>query len=286
MPKISVLTPIYSPQELHLRIAIESILNQTFKDFEFIILNDCPEDIKSESIVYSYKDERIIYLKNEQNLGISASRNKLISLAKGKYLAIFDHDDISLPLRLATQNEYLDTHKDCGVVGSFYTTISKNKNQIKTYPINHDEIKKAMLSGMSVLHTSLMIRKSILTKHNISYKQQFFPAEDYAFCGDLIDKTTFHNIPEVLVKYRNHKQNTSSKNSELMRTQDLAIKKILRQKHNKLWQEIEVNKTTITRSKLFNIIPTITTKEKANLKKYYLLGFIPFYTTRTKTTYI
>ena len=286
MPKISVLTPIYKTNEKFLRLAIESILSQTYKDFELIILDDCPNDKNSQKIVLSYKDKRIRYLKNKQNLGISQSRNKLISLAKGEYLAIFDHDDISLPKRLEEECKYLDANKECGAVGCFYKTLTRNKKQIKTFPINNEDIKKSMLNGMSMLHTSLMIRKSVLQKHNITYKQEFFPAEDYAFCGELMEKTILHNIPQILVKYRNHKQNTSSKYSELMRSKDLIIKNILRKKHPNLWLEIEINKTTIKRTKLFNIIPIMTTKEKTGLKKHHLLGFIPLYTTRTKTTYI
>ena len=102
MPKVSVLMPVYKTEETHLKEAISSILNQTIKDFEFLILDDCPEDNR-EKIVKSFDDKRIRYLKNEQNRGITSSRNKLFDIAKGEYLAIFDHDDISLPERLEKQ---------------------------------------------------------------------------------------------------------------------------------------------------------------------------------------
>ena len=100
MPKVSVLTPLYNTNPSFLKEMIESILNQTFKDFEFLLLNDSPENKELKKIVESYNDRRIIYLENEKNLGISKSRNKLLELAKGEYIAIFDHDDISLPERL------------------------------------------------------------------------------------------------------------------------------------------------------------------------------------------
>ena len=93
MPKISVLMPVYKTPEAYLKAAIESILAQTFGDFEFLILDDCPQDDR-QKIVESYGDKRIKYIKNPQNMGISAARNKLIDLAKGEYLAVFDHDDI------------------------------------------------------------------------------------------------------------------------------------------------------------------------------------------------
>ena len=94
MTKVSVLMPVYKTNEQYLREAIASILNQTFTDFEFLILDDCPNDTR-ERIVKPYEDKRIKYSINEKNLGISASRNKLIEMAQGEYLAIFDHDDIS-----------------------------------------------------------------------------------------------------------------------------------------------------------------------------------------------
>ena len=83
--------PVYKTNEAHLREAIESILNQTFTDFEFLILDDCPDDDR-EAIVKSYKDKRIKYSKNDKNLGITPSRNKLIEMSQGEYLAVFDHD--------------------------------------------------------------------------------------------------------------------------------------------------------------------------------------------------
>lgn len=106
MPKVSALMSSYKTPEAYLRAAIERILVRTFKNFEFLILDDCQTDDR-EQIVKSYADKRIKYAKNPQNMGISASRNKLIDLSRGEYLAIFDHDDISLPTRLEKEVAYL-----------------------------------------------------------------------------------------------------------------------------------------------------------------------------------
>jgi glycosyltransferase involved in cell wall biosynthesis len=117
-PAVSVVMPIYNnTQEEFLREAISSILSQTFTDFEFLILNDSPDNTKLDNIVKSFHDKRIRYYKNKKNLGISGSRNKLIELAKGEFLAIFDHDDISLPDRLEKQVEFLNAHPEIGVCG-------------------------------------------------------------------------------------------------------------------------------------------------------------------------
>ena len=98
--KVSVLTPIYRTDESFLREAIESVLGQTFGDFELLLLDDCPEDSR-EKVVRSYDDPRIVYRRNDRNLGIAESRNRLVEMAKGEYLAVFDHDDVCRPDRLA-----------------------------------------------------------------------------------------------------------------------------------------------------------------------------------------
>ena len=107
MPKVSVLFPVYNTNETFLRAAIESVLAQTFTDFEFIIVNDASSDPNVEKTVKSYTDERIRYYANEHNLGISLTRNKLLDLAVGEYLAIMDHDDVSLPTRFEKQVDFV-----------------------------------------------------------------------------------------------------------------------------------------------------------------------------------
>ena len=118
MPVISVIMPVYNTKEKFLREAVESILNQTFTDFEFIIINDGSDSI-TEDIILSYKDLRIKYLKNEQNLGIVQSLNKAVKTAKGKYIARMDADDISMPHRLEKQYEFMENHPQCGVCGTY-----------------------------------------------------------------------------------------------------------------------------------------------------------------------
>ena len=99
MPRVSVLMPVYNTKPEQLREAMDSILAQTFGDFEFLILNDRSTDPQVEEVVKSYSDPRIVYAVNERNLGISGARNRLLDMAQGEYLVVMDHDDISLPER-------------------------------------------------------------------------------------------------------------------------------------------------------------------------------------------
>lgn len=262
MPKVSVLTPIYNTNPVHLRECIESILNQTFTDFEFLIINDSPENTELDDIVSSYKDKRIKYIKNPQNIGISASRNKLLKYAKGDYLAIFDHDDISVPDRLKMEVEILDNNPEIGVVSGWMRFFGKDKFVWKT-PENDVDIRINMTQNCCVAHTASMIRKSVLKNNNIQYEENFSPSEDYKLWARLIDVTNFYNIQKVLVKYRTHKNMTTICQKEKMHNAWRAISLELRNKYPAyytMFKEQEGKTGTIFRLRLFGFIPILKIK--------------------------
>ena len=264
MTKVSVLTPIYNTNPTHLRQMIESILNQTFQDFEFLILNDSPQNKEPEKIVKEYNDKRIKYFKNETNLGISDSRNKLLELAQGEYLAIFDHDDISLPTRLEKEVEILDKNPDIGVVSSNIKVIETNKPS--RFPQNNIDIKINLVTrGCVLAHSASMIRKKVLIENQINWEKDFSPCEDYMLFGRLIGKTMFYCIKEVLLLYRAHNNNTSHTKSELMKDKELLIK-------NFLAKEYPIFNRSYRKYLLFGHIPLL---KKTAKHKYYLFGFIP-----------
>lgn len=279
MPKVSVLMPVYKTNEKYLREAIESILNQTYRDFEFLILDDCPNDTR-ESIVKSYNDERIKYFKNEVNLGISKTRNKLIGLSSGEYLAVFDHDDISLPTRFEKEVEYLDSHPDVGVVSCNFKTLIKQKET--SLPNNDEDIKLGLMSGCVILHPASMIRKSVLIDNNIRYEEEFSPAEDYMMWCRLIKYTKFHNIKEILFNYRDHTQNiTHTQNAKMLKV-DILIKSIIKKEYEDLYNNFLSLSKQIYYFKLFNLIPIITIEKLNRKTSIYLFNKIPLLSTKTK----
>ena len=140
-PKVSVLMPIYNTPIEHLKESIESILNQTFTDFEFLILNDSPDNQALDEFVNSFDDKRIRYFKNEKNRGIEYSTNFLIKQAKGQYLAIFDHDDISLPERLEKEVDFLDENPDYGVISGQFEVFGV-ENWTSKNPLTDVELKE------------------------------------------------------------------------------------------------------------------------------------------------
>lgn len=279
MPKVSVLMPVYKTNEKYLRDAIESILNQTFEDFEFLILDDCPEDDREE-IVKSYQDERIKYYKNEKNLGITPSRNKLIDMAKGEYLAVFDHDDISLPERLEKEVSYLDEHPECGVVGCKTQRMSNGKQSQN--PTNDHEIKLALMRVCAIAHPCSMIRKSFLTENNIRYEEEFSPSEDYALWCRLIPYTKFHNLnDEVLFLYRDHAENTSHKQEDKMHKATLSIWAFVKAENPALYEEFLLKAKHTTRIRLFGFIPLFTIIKQANRTKVFLFEKIPLFASKS-----
>ena len=268
--KVSVLTPIYRTNESYLRVAIESVLAQTFADFELLLLDDCPEDGR-EAVVKSYDDPRIVYLKNERNLGISASRNKLIDLAKGEYLAVFDHDDICRPERFAKQVAYLDAHPECGVVGG-WTKPSFGKPN--TYPESDHAIKIAMMNGASVWHPASMIRKSSLVEAKARYEDEYTPVEDYMLWMRLLPHVGFHNLQEVVLDYRWHETNTSVVRKRELDEQVARVRAWAKVHLPELWAEYEFRRETERRLRIFGI-PVLKVRSSVRETVFRLFDRIP-----------
>lgn len=277
-PKVSVLTPIYNTPHKYLREMIESIQNQTFADFEFLILNDSPDNKEIENIVLEYAkhDRRIKYSKNDKNMGITPSRNKLLDMARGEYIAIFDHDDISLPSRLEREVEILDKNPEIGAVSGFLQFFQcKNDGFIHKCPEFDHEIRCAFTDNCYFPHTASMLRKSVLDKNNIRYEQFFTPCEDYQLWNRLMDKTRFYCIQDVLVKYRAFDGNTSHSQRNIMNRNSEAIRLDIRNRYPVYytdWLRSAKRPYTIFRLRLWRI-PLLKVKNNT----IYLFEFIPLF---------
>lgn len=274
-PKVSVLTPIYNTNPTHLREMIESILAQTFSDFEFLILNDSPDNKEIEKIVLAYakRDKRIKYSKNSKNMGITSSRNKLLKIAAGEYLAIFDHDDISVPTRLEQEVKYLDSHQYIGVVSGWIQDFGLS-TFLHSSPEFDTDIRIAMTDNCCVWHTAAMVRKSLLVDNNIEYEEFYSPAEDYRLWARLMNITQFYNIQEVLVKYRTFVEQTSFKQKSRMDVGHRAVQLEIINKfpaYYDAWLKSDLC-TTRFRLSLFGL-PLLKIKHNRVL----LFGFIPIF---------
>jgi glycosyltransferase involved in cell wall biosynthesis len=206
-PTISVVMPVYNTGS-YLHDSINSILQQTFTDFEFIIINDGSTD-NSEEIILSYKDPRIRYYKNEKNEGLIFSLNRGLEIAKGKYIARLDGDDICSSQRLEKQKEWLENNTTFAVVGSTITFIDEHSNKIGEWKLDQlttspAAIKRAMAKENCLAHPSTMIRSELIKKMQYAPYQKH--TEDYdLWLRILADGGLIAKMPEKLLLYRVHK---------------------------------------------------------------------------------
>lgn len=233
-PIVSAIMPTYNRKE-YLREAIESILNQTFKDFELIIVDDGSTDGSLELIKnFQKKDSRIILIQNDNPGGISRATNEGIKKSRGKYIAKMDSDDVSLPNRFKKQVNFLEKHPDIGACGSWVKTIGENEGNTWQLPTDHDSIKCTMLFCGAIANPTNMIRRSVFFDLGYWYDETCFAAEDYEFWTRIVNKVKLANIPEVLLLYRLHPTNTfssdntkhfeSTKNTRLRQIKTLGLK--------------------------------------------------------------
>lgn len=212
-PLVSVIMPTYNTPEPLLKSAIESILAQTYKNFEFIIIDDGSINNDFE-IIKSYEDERISAYQNVHNSGLPYTLNRAISLSKGKYIARMDSDDISLPKRLEEMVKFLEKNKDIDIAGSYYREFGSRHRLVKVERYN-EIIRPTMILTCPFCHPSIVFRKSSIQKYNIKYSNEE-KAEDYNLwvkCS-LNKEIVFANLDKVLLKYRIHGEQLTIKNKD------------------------------------------------------------------------
>ena len=231
MVMVSVLMPVFNVQE-YLVESIDSIINQTYTDFEFYIINDGSSD-RSEEIILRYTDPRIKYIKNESNQGYIKCLNQAIELVDSKYIIRMDSDDIAMPTRIEKQVAYMEDNPGVVVCGSsrinFYPEA--NRKEVLMHAItDKKELFVNSIFNTSLHHPSVIIRTEILKKYNIRYKEKYYFAEDKALWLDLSEYGELANIGEALLRYRIHYNQVSylykhrQKSNSVDRTFDFLTK--------------------------------------------------------------
>ncbi|NDK54535.1 glycosyltransferase family 2 protein [Pontibacter fetidus] len=205
MPEITVLMPVYNAEKF-LAVAIDSILQQSFSDLELLIIDDGSTD-NSVAIVQSYTDNRIRLVRNERNLGITATLNKGITLATTDLIARMDADDISLPERLRKQYEFMQAYPECCLVGSRTATISEEGSIRWEDKPESDYTYYNLTFFCAIYHPSVMYRKSIIEAAGM-YKLPY--AEDYELWCRLARQHKLHVLPDILLHYRLNSNSTST----------------------------------------------------------------------------
>lgn len=201
-PQISVLMPAYNAAKF-IEESIKSILNQTFKDFELIIVDDASQDNTWKIITrLAKKDSRMRIYRNRYNLYIAGNRNRLLTLARGEFIAWQDADDISMPTRLAKQYEFLKPNKDVGIVGAYLQFFDGVKSlSIRKYLLEDSSLRRTIFRFSPVAQPVAMIRKECFVYAGL-YNLNYPPAEDLDMSFRIGRKYKFANLPEVLLRYR------------------------------------------------------------------------------------
>src|SRR3989339_83604 len=206
-PKASVLMSVYNGAK-YLREAIDSILNQTYPDFEFIIINDRSTD-NTEEIIKSYRDPRVRLINNEKNIGIGDTLNRGLELAQGEYIARMDADDVSLPGRLSAQVKFMDRNPDLGASGTWVRVIGGEKTFVWKYQTQPDRVKAAMLFHCHMAHPSVILRHQLIIQHSLAYSADEV-TEDFGLWSRAVKYLKIANLGQVLLLYRVHGDNRSS----------------------------------------------------------------------------
>jgi glycosyltransferase involved in cell wall biosynthesis len=221
-PKVSVLMPVYNGEQ-YIEQSIQSILNQSFQDFELLVLDDGSAD-NTVSVIESIKDNRVRLFQNTENKGIVYSRNRLFDLAKANYLAFLDSDDISLPNRLEAQVSYLDNNQQCGLCGTWTDVIDKNDTTLLHWSFyqNHEDIIIEFLFGNHLVTSSVMLNKNAIPIPLI-FDPNYPVAEDYKLWVDISHNSNLHIIPQTLTLYREHSAGISKLENKLINERIFAV---------------------------------------------------------------
>lgn len=219
---VSVLLPAYNA-EAYIAQSIQSILNQTYNNLELIVINDGSTD-GTEKIIASFKDSRIVLINNKENEGLVAVLNKGIAHCKGEFIARMDADDWAYPTRISKQLSYLLKNKLVGICGCNIELWDGNQILDRwLFPTMDEEIKASLLFKCSFAHPTVMYRKSLFSDYNEVYEKDFFPAEDYKLWVRLSKKTEFHNINQILLRYRITPNQISSCNQVAQQAKAIEI---------------------------------------------------------------
>lgn len=224
--KISVILPAYNAQET-IGDAIQSIIDQTYTDWELFVINDGSID-NTKSVILSFNDSRIKYIENESNKKLIYTLNRGLELATGEYVARMDADDISLKTRFEKQVEFMENHQDVVASGGGMLAFSNAKITKRIHCESDSErIKLLMFNTSPIYHPTAIIRQSVLKSHTIRYNQEYLHVEDYMLWYNLSKVGKLSNIDEILIKYRISGSQISTKYNYLQLVNKNKVRRLI-----------------------------------------------------------
>jgi glycosyltransferase involved in cell wall biosynthesis len=238
-PFITVFMPVYNAGK-YLNEAIISILNQTYENFEFLIVNDGSTD-DSLNTIKSFNDKRIRLIENESNKGLIASLNIGLTESRGEYIVRMDQDDISLSHRIETQIKFLLENPEYGLLGSWFEDFGEDiPNKLVKYSTDDNVIRIKHLYQTHISHPTAVIKREVILKHNLQFDPARVHGEDYDLWVRMSQFCKLSNYPEMLVLKRDHPRSITNKYSQLMSDTCSNVKQYQFQKMG-----IELNRTQL-----------------------------------------
>jgi glycosyltransferase involved in cell wall biosynthesis len=240
-PLVSVVMPAFN-SEKWIGEAVDSILSQTLRDLELIVVDDASTDSTAE-VVLGVQDSRIKLIRSERNAGSATARNRAIEAARGEFVALMDSDDVALPHWLERQVDFLKRNPDCGLRGAWVSAFGARDGIWSPYE-HHNHIKADLLFRCGMNQNTVVFRREPMNKLNLKYNAEFDIVQDYELWTRCIDHLKFSNSQEVLVKYRIHENNVSVRKKD----KSLTIAQRIRQRQiNKIGisptkQEMEIHR--------------------------------------------
>jgi len=213
-PLVSIVLPVYNGEK-YLTASLDSVIAQTYQNWELVIINDGSTD-DTENLILNYQDKRIKYLPNDSNRGIIFSLNRGLQESGGVYIARLDADDIALPYRIAKQVEFLSENLDYAMCGSYFQTIDSNGRLLKNvaFPANNRDAQSYLLLHNCFCHSAIMMRSNIAKE--LKYDEKFQVCEDYDLWYRISRTGKILNLPVFATMYRVHDNNMSTRKSEIM----------------------------------------------------------------------
>ena len=221
-PKVTVFIPVYN-RAAYVGGAIESVLAQSFADFELLLIDDGSAD-ESVAVIRRYADPRIRLVRNERNEGIPRTRSKGVELARGEYFAVLDSDDQAPPRRLERQVAFLDRRRDIAVVGGWATEMDaagRPLRRLKPLPLAPDELRARLLFRSCHHHSSVMGRAALFKEYR--YRERFPVSSDYDLFVRLSERHRLANLPRVFLRRRVHGGRVTRERAELVKAMNLEI---------------------------------------------------------------
>lgn len=279
-PRVSVLMPVYNTPEPWLREAIESILRQTYTDFELLLGDDCSTSPHVKEVIASYQDPRIRYICNAHNTGCAGMVNLLFREARGVYWARLDSDDVAMPQRLEKQVAYLDAHPEVGACSSWFAHM--DTGEVIRVPEDDWSIRQRLCMDCCICNGSMMYRADVMRRHQVQYDPEFPKSDDWALFRRLMPLTHFGAVPEPLFLFRPSPHSMSRRNKEEMLRDAYILQQRIRRENPEVWNSLRDRMETITRYRLFGWLPFLTIRRCGNITTCRLFSCITLYTSRAK----